>query len=55
MELYSPETMKLFSSTKELIGNTRNGENISSFGVAEVVFVQFNLVDTQYPQNSDIL
>ena len=31
MELQSPETMKLFGSTKKLIDNTINGKNIGSF------------------------
>ena len=55
MELQSPETMKLFGSTKKLIDNTMNGKNIANFGVVQVVLVQFNLVDNQYHQKSDIL
>ena len=47
-ELQTPETMKLFGSTKKLIDKTKNGENIPSLEVAEVVLVQFNLVDNQY-------
>ena len=48
LELQTPETMKLFGSTKKLIDKTKNGENIPSLEVAEVVLVQFNLVDNQY-------
>ena len=55
MELQSPETMKLFGSTKKLIDNTINGKNIASFWVVEVVLVKFNLADNQYYQKSDIL
>ena len=55
MELQSPETMKLFGSTEKLIDNTINGKNIGRFWVVEVVLVQFNLVDNQYYQKSDIL
>ena len=40
--------MKLFGSTKKLIDKTKNGENIPSLEVAEVLLVQFNLVDNQY-------
>ena len=47
-ELQTPETMKLFGSTKKLIDKTKNGENIPSLEVAEVVLVQFNLVDNLY-------
>ena len=47
--------MKLFGSTKKLIDKTKNGENIPSFEVAEVVLVQRNIEDNQYQQKSEIL
>ena len=47
LELQTPETVKLFASTKGLI-DKKNGENVPSLEVVEVVLVQFNLVDTQY-------
>ena len=40
--------MKLFSSTKKLINKEKNGKNVPSFQVIEVVLVQCNLVDNQY-------
>ena len=40
MELQTPETMKLFGSTKKLINKTK-----SSLEVVEVVLVQCNSVD----------
>ena len=44
-----PETMKLFGSTKKnSIDKTKNGENVSSLEVFEIVLVQCNLVDNQY-------
>ena len=46
-----PETIKLFDSTKQLIEQTKNGENITSLEVVEVVLVQCNLVDNQHQQN----
>ena len=46
LELQTPETMKLFCSTKKLIDKTKNGE---------VVLVQCNLVDNQYQQKSEVL
>ena len=52
LELQTPETMKLFISTKKLIEKTKNGEN---FEVVEVVLVQCNLVDNQYQQKSEVL
>ena len=48
LELQMPETMKLFGSTKKLINKTKNGENVPSFEVLEVVLVQCNLEDNQY-------
>ena len=44
------ETMKLFGSTKRLIDETKNEENVPSLEVLEVVLVQCNLVDNQYTQ-----
>ena len=55
LELQTPETVKLFDSTKKLIDKTKNGENVPSFEVIEVVLVQSNLVDNQYQQKSEIL
>ena len=47
--------MKLFGSTKKLIGKTKNGENVPSLEVVETVLVQCNLVDNQYQQKSEVL
>ena len=55
LELQTPETMELFSSTKKLIDKTKNGEKVPSPEVAEVVLVQCNLVDNQYQQKSEVL
>ena len=44
--------MKLFDSTKKLIGKTKNREYVLSLEVIEVVSVQCNLVDNQYQQKS---
>ena len=42
--------MKLFGSSKKLIGKTKTEKK-----VAEVVLVQCNLVDNQYQQKSEVL
>ena len=42
--------MKLFGSTKKLIDETQNRENLPSLEKVEVVLVQCNLVDNEYPQ-----
>ena len=42
LELKTPESMKLFCSTKKLIDKTKNGEKVLE--VVEVVLVQFNLL-----------
>ena len=49
------EPIKLFGNTKKLIDKTNNGENVPSFEVVEVVLVQFNLVDNQFQQMSELL
>ena len=48
LELQTPEIQKSFGNTKKLIGKTKNGKNVPSIEVAEVVLVQRNLVDNQY-------
>ena len=55
LELQTPETIKLSGSTKKLIDKTKNGENVPSLEVVEVVLVQCNLVDNQYQQKSEVL
>ena len=55
LELQTLETMKLFGSTETLIDKTKNGERVPSLEVVEVVLLQFNLVDNQCQQNSEVL
>ena len=55
LELQTPETMKLFGGTKNLIDKTKNGENVPSLEVAEVALVQWNVVNDQYQQKSEVL
>ena len=43
--------MNLFSSTEKLIAKTKNGENVRSIEIVDVVFIQSNLVDSQYEKN----
>ena len=50
-----PETIKLFGSIKKLTGKTRKGEKVPSLEVFEVVLVQYNLVENQYQQKSEVL
>ena len=46
--------MTLFGSTK-LIQKTKNGENVMSLEVVEVVLVQCTLIGYQYQQKSEVL
>ena len=55
IELQTPETIKLFGSTKKLIDKTINGEKVPALEVIDVVFVQCNLVDNQYQQKPEVL
>ena len=45
LELQTPEAMKLFGSTKKLIGKTKKREKVPSLEVVQVILVQFNLLD----------
>ena len=40
---------------KKITGKTKNGENVPSLEVVEVILVQCNLVDNQYQQKSEVL
>ena len=43
------------AAQKKLTDKTKNGENVLSLEVVEVVLVQCNLVDNQYQQKSEVL
>ena len=45
--------MKLFGSSKILINQNNNGDNVLSLEVVAVVLAQWNLVDNQCQQKSD--
>ena len=55
LELQTPETIKLFGSTKKLINKTKNGEKVPSLEVVEIFLIQCNLVDNQYQQKPEVL
>ena len=48
LELQTPETMKLFGSSKISILKTENGENVPSLQVLKVVLVRCSLIENQY-------
>ena len=55
LELQTPETTKLFGSTKKLIDKTKDGESVPSIEVVEVVLVLCNLVDNQYQEKPVVI
>ena len=55
LELLTPETMKLLGSTESKITGEKNGENVPHLEIAELVLINFNIVDNSYQQNSRIL
>ena len=55
LELLTLETMKLLGSAENKINKDKNGENVPHLEIVEIVLVQCNLVDNDYPQNSGIL
>ena len=55
LELLTPETMKLFGSTKNKITIDKNGENVPHLEITEVVLVHCNIVNNDYQQDSRVL
>ena len=55
LELQTPETMNFFGSTRNAIEETKNGENVPSLKLVDIVLVQCNLVNNQYQQKSKVL
>ena len=47
--------MKLFDSAEKATDKTKNGENVPSLEVFEVVLAQCNLADNQHQQSSEVL
>ena len=55
LELLSKETMKLLESTKDIIDEDKNGENVPKLENVEVVLIHCNLVNNCYQQHSRVL
>ena len=55
LDLQTPETVKLFGSTKKITDKTKNREKVPSHEVVEAVLVLCNLADNQYQQKSEVL
>ena len=55
LELLSKETTKLLGSTKNLIDENKNSENVPKLENVEVVLVHCNLVNNAYQQHSRVL
>ena len=55
LELLTPETMKLLGSTKKVVDKDKNGERVPKLEIAEVVFVNCNLVKNDYQHTSKVL
>ena len=55
LELLSKETMKLLGSTKDIIYEDKNSENVPKLQNVEVVLVYCNLVNNSYQQHSRVL
>ena len=55
LELLTPETMKLFGSTKKDVDSDKNSENVPKLESAEVVLVHCNLVKNDYQHLSKVL
>ena len=51
----TPETMKLFESTKSKITKDKNGENLSHLDITEVVLINCIILKNDYQQDSRVL
>ena len=55
LELLTPETMKLLRTTKSKVTKYENGKNVPYLEITEIVFVNYNIVNNNYLQNSRVL
>ena len=55
LELETPETLRLFGSTKKLIDKTENRENVPSLEAVEIVLAQYSLEYNEYQQKSEVI
>ena len=51
LKLLTPETIKLFRSTKSKIAKDKNGEHVPHLEITEVVLVHCNMVNNDYQQD----
>ena len=54
LKLLTPETIKLFRSTKSKIAKDKNGEHVAHLEITEVVLVHCNMVNNDYQQDSKV-
>ena len=55
LELLTKETWKLLGSTESKITKDKNGEIVQHLKITEVLLVHCNIVNNDYPQNSQVL
>ena len=55
LKLLTPETMKIFVSTKIKTTKHENGENVRHLKITEVVLTHCNIVNNDYQQDSRVL
>ena len=55
LELLTPQTIKLFGSTKSKITKDKKCENVPHLEVTEIVLVHCNIANNVYQQNSRVL
>ena len=53
--MLTPETMRLFRSTKKDVDSNKNSENVPKLESVEVVLVHCNLVKNDYQHTSKVL
>ena len=53
--MLTPDTMELLRSTKKVVDEDKNGENIPKLESVEVVLIHCNLVKNDYQHTSKVL
>ena len=55
LELLTPETMKLLGSNESKTFYDENGENVPCLEITAVLLVNFNILKSDFPQDSRVL
>ena len=55
LELSTPEMMELLGNTRNKVTKNENGENVPHVEITEAVLIHWNIVNSNYQQDSRVL